>query len=394
MANLFLVNTLKTILFLPVWWFEGIKRRDPKTWVFGAWYGDSYSDNCRNLYEYVVKNHKEIHAVWITRSQAVYDNLKSRNLEVALADSKEGRRICREAKYGFISNTIFDVNEMHVNGMTRIWIWHGHPLKKIVNDQPKPKQTIKDKIRTLLPPFCKPKADIVPNTSSFFSPYYQTAFSVKPSQILITGYPRNDSLFENETTPFMKELKQKYQGARIILYMPTFRDTMYQKGKAFDPFAVHGFNSSVFSAFLKRNNLVFLYKGHYVDIQNQELKTSEDQRFIFVNESMYDNLYSFVKDSDILVTDYSSIYFDYLLLKKPIILTPFDKEEYCSQSRPFYYDYDENIDAVQATDWGMFMKIVEKNLYYVPNQSVLDKYHFFQDGNSSKRITDYILSLK
>lgn len=394
MANYFVLNILKSIAFLPIWWYDGLKKRDSKTWVFGAWYGENYSDNCRNLFEYVSRCHPEINAVWITRSDSVYSSLKSKNMNVEYADSKEGISICKKAKYAFISNTLRDINEKHVNGMTRVWLWHGHPLKKIVYDQPAPAKTIKEKIRGFFPPCSKPKADIVLNASPFFSPFYQTAFRVTSEQIIDTGYPRNDSFFENGTAPYIEGLRQKYPNSRIIMYMPTFRDTLYKDGKAFNPFGSFGFDIISFNGFLERNNLVFLYKGHYVDIQNQTFTENDGSRFVFVNSSMYDNLYSFIKDTDILATDYSSIYFDYLLLKKPIILTPFDKNSYCNGSRPLYFSYDDNIEGVKANDWDEFMRIVEDKQYYVPSQNTLNKYHLYQDGNSSQRVTEYFLNLK
>lgn len=392
MKEYFVLNLLRQIVFLPVWWLERLKKREPMTWVFGSWYGENYSDNCRILYEYVTENCPQINATWITRSQDVYNRLNSQNRKVAFADSKEGVRICRKAKFAIISNTAHDINQMHVNGITKIWIWHGHPLKKIVYDQPVTKRSFKETVHRLFP-YSKPNADIVLNTSSFFSPYYQTAFRVPADKVVITGYPRNDSLFKSETTPFISGLRQKYPQSRIIMYMPTFRDVMYKDKKAFDPFDGFAFDMTTFNEFLERNNLVFLFKGHYVDIKNQKTFHNDGGRFVFVDGTMYDDLYSFIKDTDILVTDYSSIYFDYLLLRKPIILAPFDKDDYCRASRPMYFSYDDNIEGIQAHDWNEFIDIVENNKFYTPSQGVLDKYHYYQDGNSSKRVTEYILSL-
>lgn len=393
MRELFVLNLLKKASYVPGWLIDGMRRRDPHTWVFGAWYGENYSDNCRDLFEYVSNNCPEINAVWITRSQKVFDKLRTQNKNVAFADSKEGIQACQKAKYTFISNTVLDVNEMHINGSVRIWLWHGHPLKKIVYDQPLPPKTIKQKIKDIFPPCNILKADIVINSCPFFSPFYQTAFRVRPDQVIVTGSPRNDSMFEKGTTPFIVNLKQRFPGSKILIYMPTFRDVLYRNQKPFDPFGGFGFDLKEFLDFLEKNNLVFLYKGHYVDIKNQKLVENNGGRLVFINDSMYDNLYSFIKDTDILVTDYSSIYFDYLLLKKPIILTPFDKDDYCNNSRPMYYDYDDNIEGIRAHDWKEFIDIVNNGKYYVPSQKTVDKYHSFQDGNSSKRVTDYILSI-
>jgi CDP-glycerol glycerophosphotransferase (TagB/SpsB family) len=93
------------------------------------------------------------------------------------------------------------------------------------------------------------------------------------------------------------------------------------------------------------------------------------------------------------MTDYSSVYFDFLLLNKPIILTPFDKKEYLATSREMYFDYEKEIEGIRANDWNEVINILKEKKYYVPSKKTIDKFNEHQDGNSTKRVTDYIYSM-
>lgn len=390
LPNLFIINVLRKICQLPIWWLASFHKRDPKTWVFGAWFGNSYSDNAKNMYEYVLDNHPEINAVWITGNKTVFELLKSKNRPVVLKGTKEARLVCLNAGYVFITIRYDDVESLYVNGAKQVWLWHGMPIKYIGRSR-----TYSDGIRMKIHksfPQCKNTPDYFISTSHRWDAILNEAFPVK-EEILITGLPRNDSFFINDTTSFVKEIDMKYNKPLKILYMPTFRDNLQENGKPFDPFSVFGFSMERFVSLLNEVNAVFLYKGHYYDIQNQHLGKSGDGRFVLVDESMYDDMYSFIKDVDILMTDYSSIYFDFLLLKRPVILAPFDKEEYYKSSRLMYFDYDNEIKGVRAFDWNEVMEIIREKKYYVPEQKVIDGFHEYQDGNSTERVTNYFLNL-
>jgi CDP-glycerol glycerophosphotransferase len=105
---------------------------------------------------------------------------------------------------------------------------------------------------------------------------------------------------------------------------------------------------------------------------------------------MYQDMYTLIKDVDILITDYSSIYFDYLLLRKPVILAPFDYKDYMASSRDFYFDYDTTIQGVRAYNWQELSQIIREKRYYFPAYA-LNALHFHKDGQSTKRIVDAVI---
>ena len=106
---------------------------------------------------------------------------------------------------------------------------------------------------------------------------------------------------------------------------------------------------------------------------------------------MYDVLYRFVKDMDILITDYSSIYFDYLLLRRPIILTPFDYDDYIRTQRGLYFDYN-SLESTKAHNWKELLQILKDESYNKPSKHEVDRFVDHVDANSSKRIAEHVFS--
>ena len=230
------------------------------------------------------------------------------------------------------------------------------------------------------------RPDYVINTSDFFTPFFRTAFNLPKEKILLTGYPRNDVLFSNEQEPLIKDINIRFNNPRKIIYLPTWRDSLYNKGKSFNPFNSYGFNISVFSDILEKTNSIFLYKGH--NFESKHFNVTGSERFLNLDNSKYSDLYKLIKDIDILITDYSSVYFDFILTGKPVILAPFDFQTYTTLSRPLYYDYYKEIEGIKAFNWIELFEILKDNSYYNISNQTIKKFHHYIDNLSSKRVTE------
>jgi CDP-glycerol glycerophosphotransferase len=166
--------------------------------------------------------------------------------------------------------------------------------------------------------------------------------------------------------------------------MPTFRLGLYNH-IPFSPFSGFDFDITIFSKFLVDDNIIFLFKPHPYDANLPDF--NETERFIYLKNNEYDDLYEFIGNIDILATDYSSVYFDFLLTNKPVILTPFDYEEYI-KTRGLFFDYKKYIDGAKAYNWNDFIEIVKQNKYFsVHDTNVFNSY---KDQNSCKRVFDTI----
>ena len=195
-----------------------------------------------------------------------------------------------------------------------------------------------------------------------------------PSKILETGYPRNDILYNGNNRDTIDSLKQKLGipiEKKIILYAPTWRDDeFYSKGK-------YKFEIKLDLDRMKQelgDEYVILLRLHYLVSENLDL--SAYQGFAY-NLSSYEDISHLYLISDLLITDYSSVFFDYANLKRPMLFYVYDIENYRDKLRGFYFDFEKNapgllvktsdavIDSIKA------MKFENNNEYQSFSRAVL-----------------------
>lgn len=391
-----LFKLIISILFMPLWHLQLLFSRNKKLWIFGAWFGQKNSDNAFAIYEYLLENRKDLHPVWITRSKIVYNKLIGEKKPVVMCNSLKGIWLNLRAGVVFINNGQTDVNQYFINGAKQIWVWHGMPMKKILNDQRAFVNSdsvlkLKRIIRTTFFPYLNFKVDYVLNCSDFFTPFMISAFGIESDKLLTLGYPRNDVFFTNKKERILSIIDNTFQNPRKILYMPTFRVADIND-KSFSPFASFGFSVNEFNKFLDENNYVFLHKGHNQD-GDLSSRNKLGERFISIDDTNCDNIYTLLKDIDVLITDYSSVYFDFLLLNKPIILAPFDFENYISNSRPLYFDYYKELPHKKAHNWNEVLDLLQDVIEFTCSEKETAKFHAFQDGKSTERLVNHISNL-
>jgi len=168
--------------------------------------------------------------------------------------------------------------------------------------------------------------------------------------------------------------------------MPTFR-FFSNKKKPYNPFETNNFNYCRFIEFLEDENIIFLYKPHHHDRSfNYNI---ESERFIIIKDKDYDELYVLISNIDILITDYSSVYFDFLCLNKPAILTPFDYDSYIKEYREHYFEY-SLLPSIKAYDFLELMSIIAEKRYYTISKDKADIFAKYNDGRASERCLDKI----
>lgn len=387
------LKMIRGFVTLPVWGLQYLVPRQQKLWIFGAWDGKRYSDNSRALYEYVLNHCKSIDAIWVTKEQRVYERLRDKGLPVVMTGTWKGIWTMMRAGRFFATKGVDDVSPLFLNGIKVCMLWHGMPLKMIGNDAMvfKRKNTLWKKIKTLARRILVPQEFIHYNTIStapFFTPHLSTAFALDCHDIWEVGMPRNDRFFERIKENLVECLDQRWDYPLKILYMPTHRDACTAKGLSFNPFLQAGFDANALMACLENINAVLLYKGHFFDDTRSVMTACE--RLMVVTDDDYDDLYRFVKDVDILITDYSSIYFDFLLCRKPMILFPFDEEDYVAHSRPFYFDY-KLMEAVRAYSWSELEDILLHARYKAPREEEVLRFNCYTDGNACNRLINRLV---
>jgi len=376
---------LRSILNIPLLLLSKIVPKDPNIWIFGAWAGKKYADNSKILFEYIQKNHSEIRAIWLSKNKVVVEELRAKGYECYYTYSFTSIIIGLRAQYSiFVQNNDLDSMLFLNNGSTKlVQLFHGIPLKKIGLDHIDYSTLNYPIIRKFLLPHTIEKYDLIIACSKEDQKNFTTAFNNK--NVKITGYPRNDLFYNtlNEESSIFK-----------IVYLPTYRGRV---GNTIDLFGDYRFDIEAWQDTLKKYNIHFYIKMHPASILSGEIidKLSNSANIKFLDDI---DLAEFLPMTDLLITDYSSVYFDYLLANKPIIFAPFDYDQYLTQDRKLYYDYDKVTPGPQCNSWNKVLEwivIFKKNpkLYEKDRLNMKHKFHKYQDGNSANRVYSEISSL-
>lgn len=370
---------------LLLYWISKLIPKDEKIWIFGAWFGDKYGDNSKYLFEYVTNNYPEIKAIWLTKDKSTLEIIQKKGYKVYKTHSFKGYYYSIKASVSFVSTSFNDINHYVFTGIY-INLWHGIPLKKIVYDDKLTNSidynSLQKKFSRMLFPFIHSPEDFnyIIASSKDETKNLATAFKKNIKDILITGLPRNDVFDQNKRS--MKK----------VIYMPTHRNegeldiaTMFLDD-------LDTINKNFISL-----NLELYIKLHYYHMKNIDLQNYSNI-FIIKDEDIEQDIYSVINDFDLLITDYSSIYFDFLLTDRPIIFTPFDYEEYLSKDRELYYNYDEVTPGPKCKNWNEVLEWIENfkkdsTLYAKERKIVKDRFHKYQDGKSCERVYNEILKL-
>lgn len=358
-----------------------------------------YSDNAKALYEYVIANQVQqpYDTVWLVNDPEILQVLARNGITAHIEKSIRGIYTVFRSKYIVVTHNHYcrfkAKNQYLVN------LWHGMPLKAMgYADRLETEDALHD-IRKGVE-----AEDILIATSSITKNTLVTSFLIDPRKVVITGQPRNDYLFMNHREPELAELLDRdiSSYSALILYMPTFRVGYGRVEGTAEHLDL--LRSERLNRFLRGNNILFVLKLHPYEEQywlsQGGFKESDGNIVVLRSERLTTSLtsiYEVLGEFDILITDYSSIYFDFLLLNRPIIFLPLDLEEY-SQTRGFLlepYDFWTPGPKVATTDALIdeIQRCIADPAYYEQERMTVNNLiNGFQDGNSSRRVWEEILS--
>lgn len=276
-----------------------------------------FRDNSEALFDYLIlNNYQEYYEIIIASNDykeiEKVDNVKYVNCVVGLY-------YFLISKYFFYSFGKYPI--MPSNKQVVVNLWHGMPLKKIGNMEKGKEKNKYDYFNYVL------------STSSYFDEIMSKSFNCSLDRILHCGQPRTDIFFSNITKK--NKIFKGYD--QILIWMPTFRnsDILHESNSSNEekilPLISNNKDMDFLNKILIEYNSLLVIKLHPIQ-RIEGLPFGNLSNIVFIDEKfLKDNnssLYSFLRETDCLITDYSSVYFDYLLLQKPIIFTIDDIDDY------------------------------------------------------------------
>ena len=373
------------------------KKINSHTVIFFAFKGKSYSCSPKAIYEYMQKEekYKDYQYIWAFKNPENYQFLtKNKNTIVIPYGGKTYEKYLAIAKY-WISNYTIAGHIFPKKNQVYVQCWHGTPLKKLGYDLKNVRSAMNTSKETCYRYRIEAKKfNYILSPSHFESEKFITAWNLEQThmtnKVIEEGYPRNDFLY-NYTSEQIEEIKKNLNipsDKKVILYAPTFRDNQHQSGMGYT------YQTEVNFQLLQeklQDQYIILFRAHYLVANSFDFE--KYQGFIY-NVSDYDDINELYVISDFLITDYSSVFFDYANLKRPILFYMYDLEEYKEELRGFYIDISELPGEIAQTEQEL-LKLIENTKDFVYNekyQAFHEKYNYLDDGQATKRVVNKIFN--
>lgn len=331
------------LFLVPVYGLSFLMPRNKKIWLFGSTFGRRFADSPRYLFLYLSEYSEDIRPVWITDNEEIYNCITTAGYEACMRGTFKSFLLRLRGGVYFYDNYPKDISHWLSGGAVKINLWHGVPLKKIQHDNVMDKfrhpKNMWERWKTFPRRLSdEKKSHYILATSEYYRPIFESAFQTK--RTIVNRYPRTDIftcdeianvLLEDEKKS-LEEIHEKSElHDKVFIYMPTFRDS---ENVFFDCVNLKRLND-----FLAENKYLLAVKLHCKSKLKEAFETLESPHICVIEPAADPSL--FLGLSDALITDYSSVYFDYLLTDKPEIFFSYDLSEYLEKSREMYFDFDE-----------------------------------------------------
>lgn len=362
--------------------------------LFESSNGRNYTGNPKYIYEYFLNSSKKDKFKYVWSLEDTSQTIPGKPIKVR-------KNRLKYLYYSIVSTFwIFDSRHPHYlekkSDCIYIQTWHGTPLKKLALDMDKLNMGGNTNIEEY-------KSNFRLNTffwdylivqNDFSEDIFKRAFDFKGS-FLKTGYPRNDIIINKKNDDkLISKIKKEFKIAedkKIILYAPTWRDNEFYKEQQYK------FSTNIDFDLMKEklaNDYVFIVKYHYLVKDSIDWDKYSD--FIIVADEKQDiqNLYLI---SDILITDYSSVMFDFSLLNKPMIFYTYDLKFYKENIRGFYFNIEKEVPGPiieNNEELALYLKNFRLKDYFSDYENkyskFIKKYNQYDKGDASKRIAEII----
>lgn len=295
---------------------------DSKLIVFNSFGGRRYDDSPKAIYLKMLEDPRfdDYHFVWAFVNPETFSIAKGITVKV---DTLSYFKAVLKARV-WITNTTM-TRALSFKGIQTFSLntWHGSAIKKIGNDAIGEKTFVSKGHEV---------TDVYLAQGEYDRETFSRAFGINKEQIKVVGLPRNDELTGEGLQNRQNEIREKLnipKGKKVILYAPTFRDYVLEGSNCVMSLPV----SWVKWQRLLGDKYVVLMRAHHAIVKSLNIEEND-----FVKDvSLYPHLNDLMIASNMLISDYSSIFFDYAILGKPMFCFAYDFEEY-RKERGLYFD--------------------------------------------------------
>ena len=380
---MFLKKIKKELKNIPLFFFKTlvllldyIVPKNKKIIIFGSSDGLQFNGNAKAFFDYCYKNHRDEFKLFFTQRK------KQSHSAFVHHSSLSGIYLMLRAKTIVTTHDKSDVFYKFSPRKFHVQTWHGTPLKKLLLADLKQRKR-KNRINRLKKRM--KKIDIILSSSESVASSISRCFGVDDGKILNIGYPRNDMLVQNKNQKILSKLVKNINGKKVILYAPTWR-----KNRDTEFFPFNDMSYKKLDEELEKQNAVILIRGH-ISAGKSSFDPSQYKNIIAFGNDVYGNVNAILPEVDVLITDYSSIYFDFLLLDRPCVFIPYDLDEYVKEQGMLYDNYDDIMAGYHVHSLTDFLSAIneiftQNDKYSKQRKSMNILFNAAQTANTSEKL--------
>lgn len=357
--------------------------------IFESYLGRQISCHPRAMYDYLKEVRPDLKLIW-SIAKGHEEEVKEQNIPYVKRFTLKWFKYMASAKY-WVSNSRLPLWMKKPQNTIYLQTWHGTPLKRLASDMNEVHMPNTNTYKYKKNFYKESRQwDYLVSPNRFSTNIFSRAFDTPMNKIIESGSPRNDFLITNkDNIELVKRIKDRYgipNDKKVILYAPTWRDDKFhKKGK-------YKFEAELDLELLQKafsEEYVVILRMHYLVADSIDLTGYEGFAFNISTGDIRD-LYLI---SDILVTDYSSVFFDYAVLKRPTLFFMYDYEDYRDRLRGFYLDVERHLPGAIVTTNEKLVEEIKKLEFSTNNKKLEDfslNFCELEDGFASKKVCEVV----
>lgn len=338
---------LRRIFNAAAYFLSGFSPRNPRKVLLGAWMGQRYADNPKYLMLHLAAHHPELDLVWCGRGHVRRELPADVRVRFVEHGSAAAFKECLTAGACFVSHGYRDVSPVNLfRGAALTYLGHGFAIKRMGGGDRPLRSRLLSILRGVLrhaEGFRYYVASSTEHRRKLLTEY--TAQNITADAVLDIGQPRVDYLLSPGSNGLAGRIRERLleghalPARRVVTYLPTFRDS----GTPVFAFSALDSNQRLrLEALLRKHDAVLIEKGHPGDSAGvrggQSARAADDASRVVRIESTRMDTQELLLATDLLITDYSGCYLDFLVLDRPVIHFAYDYAEYARSERGLFFE--------------------------------------------------------